>query len=131
MTFWRRLKLYGFGFAIGMMIVYAMFGTRSCVSPNEQKMQELVYQQFKLSDKAECKLKCLMKNALLLKIELRHFEVNYDASAIHKKPCGEYFIEPKKEFAGKYNYNLIIHDCDTISRIDDINITQTNTCSCQ
>ncbi len=131
MKFWYRLKLYGIGFGIGLLLVYAMFGTRSCVTPNEQKMQELVYQQFQLSDKAKCKLNYLRKNVMLMKVELRHFEVNYDVSSIHNKPCGEYYVEPKKEFASQYNYKLIINDCDTISRVDDINITSANTCTCQ
>lgn len=131
MKFLQRLKFYGFGFGLGLLIVFAMFGTRSCVTPNEQKMQELVYQQFKLSDKAACKLKCIMKNEMLLKIELRHFEVNYDVSSIHKEPCGEYYIQPKKEFESQYNYKLIINDCDTISKIDDISIPATVTCNCQ
>lgn len=108
-----------------------MFGTRSCVTPNEQKMQELVFQSFKLSEKVQCKLKCLHKNEQLLKIELRHFEVNYDVSTVRKEPCGEYFIQPKEEFASNYNYKLVAYDCDTITRIDDINIIGTNTCSCQ
>lgn len=131
MKFLRRLKFYGFGFGLGLMIVYVMFGTRSCVTPNEQKMQELVFQSFQLSQKSQCKLKCLYKNEQLLKIELRHFEVNYDLSTVRKEPCGEYFIQPKKEFTGKYNYTLVMYDCDTITRIDDINIIGTNTCSCQ
>lgn len=131
MNFLKRIKFYGFGFGLGLLIVFAMFGTRSCVSPNEQKMQELVFQNFKLSEKANCKLKCMMKNELLLKVELRHFEVNYDLSTIHKEPCGEYYIEPKKEFANQYHYNLIISDCDTISKIDDINISSTYSCNCQ
>lgn len=131
MKFWYRLKLYGIGFGIGLLLVYAMFGTRSCVTPNEQKMQELVYQQFQLSEKAKCKLNYLKKNEMLMKVELRHFEVNYDVSSIHNKPCGEYYIEPKKEFASQYNYKLIINDCDTISRVDDINITSANSCTCQ
>ncbi|MEI8138140.1 MAG: hypothetical protein WCH21_12520 [Bacteroidota bacterium] len=131
MNFLKRLKFYGFGFGLGLLVVFSMFGTRSCVSPNEQKMQELVFQDFKLSDKATCKLKCLMKNKMLLKIELRHFEVNYDLSDVHKEPCGSYYIEPKKEFATKYNYKLIINDCDTISKIDDISIPSTYTCNCQ
>lgn len=131
MDFKRRLKFYGFGFGLGVMIIYAMFGTRSCVTPNEQKMQELVFQHFQFSEKALCKLKCLKKNEQLLKIELRHFEVNYDVSMVRKEPCGEYFIQPKKDFAGKYNYQLIINDCDTISRIDDISVSNTVTCNCQ
>jgi hypothetical protein len=131
MSFWRRLRLYLFGFALGAAIVYSMFGTRSCVTPNQQKMQELVFQRFELSDRAKCKLQCLKKNELLMKIELRHFEVNYDLTTVHKEPCGEYFIQPKAEYASQYNYKLVIYDCDTISRVDDISITGTNTCSCQ
>ena len=61
MNFLKRLKFYGFGFALGLMIVYATFGTRSCTTPNEVKMQQLVFQYFKLSEKAQCKLKCLKK----------------------------------------------------------------------
>jgi len=131
MTFLRRLKFYGFGFLLGLLMVYAVFGTRSCVGPNEMKMQELVFQRFQLSDLASCKLRCMKKNEALLKIELRHFEVNYDLSEVHKKPCGEYFIQPKKEHASEFAYKFVAFDCDTITRIDDIQITGTNTCSCQ
>jgi hypothetical protein len=133
MTFLGRLKFYGFGFALGLCVLYAMFGTRSCVTPNEMKMQELVHQQFRLSEKARCKLNCLDKNEALLKLALRHFEVNYDLSSVHKTPCGEYYIQPKKEHADKQNFRLVILDCDTISQIDDISITSANsaTCNCQ
>ncbi len=131
MKFYSRLKLYGLGFGIGLLMVYALFGTRSCTTPNEIKMQELVFQKFVLSPKAECKLKCLKKNELLLKVELRHFEVNYDASSIHKEPCGEYYIEAKKEFKLEHPYTLVIRDCDTISKIDDIQILSNANCNCQ
>jgi hypothetical protein len=131
MTFLQRLKFYGFGFGIGLLVVYAMFGTRSCVTPNEQKMQELVFQKFELSGKAQCKLKSMRKNELLLKVELRHFEVNYDLSSIHKEPCGEYYVQPKEDYKKDYKYHLVIYDCDTISRIDDIQILAANTSTCQ
>lgn len=130
MTFLKRLRLYGMGFGLGLAIVYSMFGTRSCVMPNEMKMQELVFQDFELSETAKCKLKCLKKNVDLLKIELRHFEVNYDVSSPRKEPCGEYFVRPKKEFESQYNYSLVMNDCDTITRINDISITNTLSCQC-
>jgi hypothetical protein len=129
-NFTRRLKFYGFGFAIGLMIVYAIFGTRSCVTPNEMKMQELVFQDFDLSDRARCKLRCLKKNEALLKIELRHFEVNYDLSSVHKEPCGEYFIQPKQDHRNEYRYKILMLDCDTITRINDIQITSGQDCTC-
>lgn len=128
-NFWQRLKFYGIGLFIGLLIVYAMFGTRSCVTPNEMKMQELVFQHFALSDRAKCKLKCMRKNEALLKVELRHFEVNYDLSTVRKKPCGEYFIQPKEGYGQEYRYKLVMFDCDTITRIDDINTPLP--CNCQ
>ncbi len=131
MNFLKRLKFYGIGFGLGLMIVYGIFGNRSCTSVNELKMQELVFQHWELSEKAQCKLKCLRKNADLLKIELRHFEVNYDVSSPRKKPCGEYFVQPRQEFASQYEYKLVIYDCDTISRINDISITSSRSCNCQ
>jgi hypothetical protein len=131
MTFLRRLKLYGIGFGLGLAIVFAMFGTRSCVTPNEMKMQELVFQHLELSPLAQCKLKCLRKNEALLKIELRHFEVNYDLSNVRRKPCGEYFIQPKAEQAANYNYKLVMLDCDTITKVNDISATLPSTCNCR
>lgn len=130
MTFWQRLRFYGIGFGIGLLVVFAIFGNRSCVSVNEQKMQELVFQDFELSSKAQCKLKCLKFNEQLLKIELRNFEVNYDYTSVHAQPCGQYFIQPKKGFE-KYKFNLVIQDCDTISKIFDITITDPSVkCDC-
>jgi hypothetical protein len=123
MNFSQRLKFYGIGFGMGCLIVYAMVGTRSCVTTNEMKMQELVYQPFDISEKAQCKLKCLIYNEALLKIEMRNFEVNYDLTHVHADPCGTYFIQPKKEFESQYKFNFVINDCDSISKILDINIT--------
>jgi len=131
MDFWKRLRYYGIGFAMGILIIYATMGTRSCVTTNEMKMQELVFQGFQFSDLALCKLKCLKKNEALLKVELRHFEVNYDLTSVHKEPCGEYFIQPVEAHAAEYNYKMVMLDCDTITRINDIQITGTTTCQCQ
>jgi hypothetical protein len=132
MKFIQRLKFYGIGFGMGCLIVYAMVGTRSCVTTNEMKMQELVFQPFEISEKAQCKLKCLVYNEALLKIEMRNFEVNYDLTNVHADPCGTYFIQPKKEFASKYKFDFVINDCDSISKILDINIQDSNVkCDCK
>lgn len=132
MKFLQRLKFYGIGFGMGCLIVYAMMGNRSCVTSNEMKMQELVFQPFEFSEKAQCKLKCLVYNEALLKIEMRNFEVNYDLTDVHADPCGTYFIQPKKGFEDKYKFNFVINDCDSISRILDIDISKTGkVCDCK
>jgi hypothetical protein len=130
-NFLQRLKFYGIGLGIGLLLVYGMFGTRSCVGPNQLKMQELVFQDFQLAPLAAQKLRCMKKNEALLKIELRHFEVNYDLSSPRKEPCGEYFIQPKKEHEAEYGYKLVMIDCDTITRINDISLTSPQYSLCQ
>jgi hypothetical protein len=132
MSFLQRLKFYGVGFGMGCLIVWAMVGNRSCVTSNEMKMQELVFQKFELSEKAQCKLKCLVYNERLLKIEMRNFEVNYDLTNVHADPCGQYFIQPKEGMQDKYKFNFVINDCDTISKILDIDISRTGKeCDCK
>ncbi len=131
MNFWTRLRFYLFGFGLGLILVIAMFGNRSCTTPNEIKVNELRAQYFQLSDKAKCKLRCLRINEFMLRLELRHFKVNYDVSDIHKKPCGDYYLEPKEGHESEYNYKLIVRDCDTISRIEDISLSSAISCTCQ
>lgn len=132
MNFWRRLRFYGIGFGIGLLIVYAMFGNRSCASPGEVKLRELAFQYFRVSEKAKCKMACLRMNNDVLKIYLRHFEINYDQSDVRREPCGSYFVQPQEEHVAEYNFNLVMYDCDTITQIDDINILKPiPTCTCQ
>jgi hypothetical protein len=132
MSFLQRLKFYGIGFGMGCLIVWAMVGNRSCVTSNEMKMQELVFQHFEFSEKAQCKLRCLKQNEQLFKIEMRHFEVNYDLTNVHADPCGQYFIQPKKEYENQYKYNFVINDCDSVSKILDIDISKTGkACDCK
>jgi hypothetical protein len=130
MNFSTRLKFYGIGFGIGLLMVYSMFGTRSCNTPGEVKIGQLMSQSMEIAPLVHCKLKSANKNAALLKLELRHFEINYDLSKVHNEPCGQYFIQPKEEFAKEYNYTLIMNDCDTITHIYDINIPSKAGCTC-
>lgn len=132
MTFLRRLKLYGIGFLLGLGIVYAIFGSRSCASPGEIKLNELVTQYTTIGEKAKCKMECMHMPEMLLKLYLRHFKINYDNSEVRAVPCGIYFVEPREEFKSKYQFKLVMYDCDTITRIDDIQLTSPlPDCACQ
>mgnify|MGYP003351288422 CR=1 FL=1 len=107
-----------------------IFGNDLYLVPSRQYIWMEYFYEDKIN-KISVGQKWMRKNEMLLKLEMRHFEVNYDISEIHKKPCGEYFIQPKKEHASEYNYSLIILDCDTISKIQDINLPPNSHCPCQ
>jgi hypothetical protein len=132
MSFWKRLRFYAIGFGIGLLIVYALFGNRTCSTPGEVKMRELAFQHFRFSEKAKCKMQCLTLNEQVLKIYLRHLEIIYDRSDVRKEPCGSYFVQPKADHASEYNFDLVMYDCDTMTQIDDIHILKAMpSCTCQ
>ena len=57
---WRRVRLYTFGFIIGLLAVYFFFGNRNykMLTPGMLKLDQLAGQQFVYSDTATCQMKC-------------------------------------------------------------------------
>ena len=130
MTFQERLKLYMIGFLVGLLLVYVLFGSRSCVSLSEVKMRELKNQSFKVSEKTQCQLNCLHKTKSDLKSELEFFEVNFDKSQPREKPCRIYYLEPREKFKKFYPYHLIIKDCDDVTLVNQIIFQKDSVCQC-
>jgi len=57
---WRRLRLYGFGFIIGLIGVYFFFGNRDykMLTPGMLKLDQLAGQTIQYGDTATCEMKC-------------------------------------------------------------------------
>ena len=58
---WRRIRLYGFGFLIGLLACYFMFGGRGCKSltPGMLELDYLLKNtKLQYSDTALCEMKC-------------------------------------------------------------------------
>lgn len=58
---WRRVRLYTFGFLIGLLATYLMFGGRGCnsLTPGMLKLDDLAnHTKFIYSDTAICQMKC-------------------------------------------------------------------------
>lgn len=130
MKFEDRLKLYMIGFLIGLLLVYMMFGSRTCTSLSDVKMAQLRNQSFKVSEKVICQLKCIHKSSQQLKSELEFFRVNFDKSSPREKPCRMYYLEPKDNFKKFYPYHLIINDCNNTTTIKEIIFQDTMLCQC-
>jgi hypothetical protein len=121
MDFLRRLKFFGFGFVLGMIILLYVLGRRGCKSINHMKVDELISQYTIWSDKAKCKREALGLSADTTYYKtLTKMRVNYNKSDVRATPCGIYRLEPIHR--DSIPFELTICDCDTISRIDDIDI---------
>ena len=119
MTFSYRLKLYLFGFLIGLFILAVILKGKSCSSPSELKLQEITFQNMKFDSLAICKLNCLsIKQDDLKSILNKEFKVNFDRSEPRANPFGKYYLEKKS--ASDPNFSLIIEDRDTVSFVKEI-----------
>lgn len=111
----RRFKLYGFGFLLGLLLVYVLFHGRSCEMPSSRKLAELEHQKLEYSKHAVCRMQCRNITEAEIKQILKSGKVNYDKSNVHEKPYGTYAVEGIA-VDGK-NLRIIIADCDTISKV--------------
>lgn len=129
MNFWQRLRFFLVGFIPGCIILFFIVSKKGCSSPNELKMLELSHQTLSVSDKVKCKLKCLVMTEEGFKINLRHFEVNYDLSEVRKEPYGTYYLQG---IAGKEDrYEMMVEDRDTVTYVGDIKLLKPITnCAC-
>jgi hypothetical protein len=99
MTFIRRLKLFGFGFVLGLILVYFIFGQRRCTGNSVLKIQELNFQTYVYS-------------TLFIK-HLNWFQVDFKHSQVHAKPFGIYRLIP--DSSGSKNFTLTVIDRDSIT----------------
>jgi hypothetical protein len=121
MTFSYRVKLYIFGFLIGLVALMFILKGKKCSGVSEMKLQELVDQTTYYSERAKCQLKCLNIPLDSVRFWLpAKFTINYDRSEVRDIPCGKYLVEPRKK--EDFPFTLVILDCDTTSRIEKLDM---------
>jgi hypothetical protein len=127
---YRRLKLYGLGFLMGIIILSFILKGKSCQMPGSLKLEELAFQKLELTKHGECRMKCRNISEAEVKALLKSGKINYDKSAVRDKPCGTYAVEGNT--ADGQNVRVVIADCDTISRVVtaiDLRL-ENDTCHC-
>jgi hypothetical protein len=129
MTFKQRLKFFFVGFGMGVLVLMIVLNKRGCKGISEQKIEELSYQKWDISDAMRCKLKCagFAADSLFLK-DVKTCKVNYSADATNAslKPYGNYVLESSAKSAA--TYTLLVADCDSITKLLDV-VTK-NKCTC-
>ena len=134
---YRRFRLYGFGFLIGMLIVSIVYKGKGCQMPNSAKMEKLGWQKLGYTKHSACRMKC--RN--ITETEIREIlgtgalpgrgKVNYGKSDVHHKPFSTYAVEGLT-IKGK-KLRIVIDDEDSISRVvTTIDLAMENdSCDCK
>jgi len=131
--FWRRLRLYGFGFLIGLVGVYFIFGGRggcNSLTPGMLKLNDLLqHTKMQYSDTATCEMKCQQIDTAEVKEAFTYGKVDT------KKSQDFHVIRPLYNFTGQTregrNINVICMEIDSITRVIYVHdMAKKDTCKC-
>lgn len=129
---WRRVRLYMFGFLIGLLGVYLMFGGRGCnsLTPGMLKLNDLAqHTKLHYSDTATCQMKCQQIDTAEVKEAFTYGKVD------SKKSQDFHVKHPLYNFTGQTrngrNLNVICMEMDTITRVIYVHdMAKKDTCKC-
>jgi hypothetical protein len=130
--FWRRVRLYMFGFIIGLIAVYFMFGGRGCnsLTPGMLKLNDLAqHTKLKYSDTAICQMNCQQLDTTEVKDAFTYGKVD------SKKSQDFHVRHPLYNFTGKTrngrDLNIICMEMDSITRVIYVHdLAKKDTCKC-
>jgi hypothetical protein len=129
---YHRLKFYGFGLLIGILLVSVLFKGRSgCRTPNSLKIEELRKQHLEYTDHGKCRMTCRGISEKDIKFILEKGSVNFSKSDPRDKPCPSYAVEGTTP--NERELRIICADCDSITRIVtaiDLKLEK-DTCDCK
>lgn len=117
-VFFRRLKVYLFGCGLGCIVVWATLlkdrDDRPSWLPQGRILEFLAEADITINDQLKCELECYNIPVDFLKTDTvfwKHSEVNFDKSAVHRKPCPEHYIESK--LSDGRAIGIYVENCET------------------
>ncbi len=128
---YRRLRLYGFGFLLGLLIVNFVYKGKGCQMPNSAKMEELSWQKLQYTPHSGASKPCRNITEADIKQVLKNGKVNYSMSDVRHKPYSSYAVEGLSALGRKLR--IMIDDVDTISKVTftiDLS-SEKDTCDCR
>jgi hypothetical protein len=128
---WRRIRLYLFGFIIGLIAVYFIFGNRNLkeLTPGMLKMDQLAGQNIHYTDTALCQMKCQNINEGEVK------DAMTDAKIDSKKSKDFNQHHPMYNFTGSTRngrkLNIICVEIDSVTKVTMVkDMVKSDTCHC-
>ena len=118
----RRFGLYGFGFAIGIVLVFFFLGGKnaSCSwMPNDRMLKIIRSKQIIYSQRVQEKLNLAVVDTADINLILTDGNIDFSKSEVKNKPCRKYIINGAI-VEGKAEITVKI--CDSIATIETIEL---------
>ena len=137
----RRLKYYGLGFGLGLIVVWATLlkdRDRAAWLPEGRILEFLEEVDMEITTKAQCQLDFhKVDTAMFDKTFWENAQVDFKKSAVQRKPCPEHYI--KSKLADGRIIALYIENCETCKDCEaertaflrSIEVEGTENCDCE
>ncbi len=120
----RRFTLFGFGFAIGIvLLLFFLNGKKASCNflPNERVLNILKYKHRAYSDEVLQQLSTHKMDTTTIITLLNEGDVDFSKSKVHQKPCRFYWIDGKQQ---EKQISIYVENCDSIITIQQLYISQ-------
>ena len=131
MSLFRRLKLYFFGFSMGLLLVYFFFKDRSLPPwlPKSVILEKLQNNPLFYTKHANCRMNCRQISRTEVQQILETGNVVFNKSKVRDKPCPTYALEGVTDDG--QTVRIIFAACDSTTKVvTAIDLKRTYNCDC-
>lgn len=114
----KRFALYGFGFTIGIILVFFFLGGKKASCnwlPNDRMLQIIRSKQIQYSNEVQEQIKTTVLDSLAINNILVNGNIDFSESQVKNDPCRIYLINGSKQ---EENIALTVQVCDSIAIIE-------------
>lgn len=118
----KRFALYGFGFAIGIILVFFFLGGKkaSCNwMPNDRMLQIIRSKQIEYSDNLQEQIKAEVLDSSAINDILISGDIDFSKSQVKNNPCRIYLINGSKQ---QENITITVKVCDSVATIEKADV---------
>lgn len=122
MTFFKRLRFYGFGFILGIILLMFFLNEKGAgcdYFPNARILKLIREKHLNFSKSAINSLQVLKIDTLAIKNILMDGTINFSKSKVHIKPCRFYWIEG---VANTKKVVLYVKNCKEEAMVEKISL---------
>jgi len=116
----KRFALYGFGFALGLVLVFFFLGGKNASCnwlPNDRMLKIIRSKQINFSAEVQNKVNSAEIDSLDIHLILDHGSIDFSKSQTKNKPCRRYLIQGDKKQKDLW---ITVEVCDSIATIESI-----------
>ncbi len=118
----KRFALYGFGFTIGIILVFFFLGGKKASCnwlPNDRMLQIIRSKQIQYSNEVQEQIKTAVIDSLAINTILVDGSIDFSKSQVKNDPCRIYLINGSKQ---QENIALTVQVCDSIAIIEKADV---------